>query len=225
MFIRPNSPYILQVGVRLGPVDGASTMKKKMLAASIVLLLLMGLGWALLPPGVDPQVAKVTELQQKLFGEQSKVSPEERRQAYGELRQESEKLSPEQRDKLMRDNPPPFARQMQKNIRDYFELPAEQRTAELDRRIDAMEARRREFEKQRGKSGDRPGGGSGFGGGPPGGFGGNRGAMDPQRRQGMAKRMLDNTSPEDRAMMGEYFRQVQDRRKQRGMAPFPGPRF
>jgi hypothetical protein len=37
--------------------------------------------------------------------------------------------------------------------------------------------------------------------------------------------MLDNTTPEDRAMMGEYMRQVQDRRRERGMPPLPGPRF
>ena len=75
-------------------------MKKKVLAALALLLLLGGLGWALMPARVDPQIARVTELQQKLFGEQSQASPEERRAAFGELRQEFEKLTPEQRDKL-----------------------------------------------------------------------------------------------------------------------------
>jgi hypothetical protein len=87
-------------------------MKKKITAAIAVVLVLAGLVWALMPAGVDPQVARVTELQQKLFSEQSQTSPEERRAAFGELRQEFEKLTPEQRDKLMRDNPPPFVRQM-----------------------------------------------------------------------------------------------------------------
>lgn len=200
-------------------------MKKKILVALAVLLLLGGLGWALMPAGVDPQVARVTELQQKLFSEQSQVKPEERRAAFGELRQEFEKLTPEQRDKLMRDNPPPFVRQMRKNIRDFFDLPADKRKEALDRQINEMESRRREmtqrFAKAGGRPGGPPGGGFGFGGGGPGGPGGNRGAMDPQRRQEMARRMLDNTTPQDRAMMGEYMRQVQDRRRERGMPTLP----
>jgi hypothetical protein len=200
-------------------------MKKKIIAALAVLLLLGGLGWALMPAGVDPQVARVTELQQKLFSEQSQATPEERRAAFGEFRQELEKLTPEQRDKLMRDNPPPFVRQMQKNIRDFFDLPADKRKEALDRQIDEMESRRRQMTKQFAQSGGRPGGGPGFGGGPGGGPGGNRGAMDPQHRQEMTRRMLDNTTPQDRAMMGEYMRQVQDRRRERGMPDLPGPRF
>ncbi len=201
-------------------------MKKKIIAALAVLLLLVGLGWALMPAGVDPQVARVTELQQKLFSEQPQVSPEERRAAFGELRQEFEKLTPEQRDKMMRDNPPPFVRQMQKNIRDFFDLPADKRKEALDRQINEMESRRRQMTERFAQAGGRPGGGPpgggpGFGGGPGSGPGGNRGAMDAKGRQGMAKRMLDNTTPQDRAMMGEYMRQMQDRRRERGMPTLP----
>jgi len=204
-------------------------VKKKILAALALLLLLGGLGWALMPARVDPQIARVTELQQKLFGEQSQASPEERRAAFGELRQEFEKLTPEQRDKLMRDNPPPFMRQFQKSIRDFFDLPADKRKETLDRQINEMESRRREMTERFAKAGGRPGGGPpwggpGFGGGGPGGPGGNRAAMDPQRRQQMMMRMLDNTTPQDRAMMGEYMRQMQDRRRERGMPALPGPR-
>ena len=205
--------------------------QKKIFAALVVVFLLAALGWALLPAGVDPQLARVTELQQKLFSEQSPLKPDERRAAFGELRQEFEKLTPEQRDKMMRDNPPPFVRQMQKNIRSYFELPADQRKAALDRQIDEMESRRRQMTERFAKAGGPPGGGPpgggpGFGGGPPGGGpGGNRGATDPQRRMEMTRRMLDNTTPEDRAMMSEYMRQVQDRRRERGMPQLPGPRF
>jgi hypothetical protein len=200
-------------------------VKKKILAATALLLLLAGLGWAFLPSGLDPQIARVTELQQKLFSEQSQTKPEERRAAFGELRQEFEKLTPEQREKLMRDNPPPFVRQFQKNIRDFFDLPADQRKAALDRQINEMESRRKQMTERFSKAGGPPGGGFGFGGGGPGGPGGNRGAMNPEARQAMTRRMLDRTTPEDRAMMGEYMRQVQDRRRERGMPALPGPRF
>jgi len=196
-------------------------MKKKKIA---LLTLLVALGatiaWALLPQGVDPQVAKVTELQQKLFangpGGNSTTTPDERRKAFREFRQELEKLTDEQRDQWMRDHPPPFARAMQKRIRDFFELSPDKRKEALDRSIDEGEARRREMEKRFAANGGRPGG---FG--PP--FGGRN--MDSQQRASMAKRMLDNTSPQDRAQMSEYGRQMQERRRERGLPPMRGPRF
>jgi hypothetical protein len=95
----------------------------------------------------------------------------------------------------------------------YFDLSADQRRAALDKQIDEMERMRKEFEKRRGQ-----GGGPRMG--PPGGFG--RGAGGGDRNQ-MRKRMLDNTSPQQRAMFDEYFRDVAQRRKERGLPPLPGP--
>lgn len=195
-------------------------MKKKwVLAALVAVVALGGLAWALMPAGSDPQVARVAELQEKLFSENSQVPREGRRKAFEEFRTEMEKLTPEQRDQLMRDHPPQFARQMEKNIVAFFDLSDNERKAALDKQIDDMEKRRREWEKRRGERGSGRGGGPGAGG-PPRGFGGRN--MDPAKQNEMRKRMLDNTSPQQRAMFGEYFRQLQDRRRERGLPEMRG---
>ncbi len=124
----------------------------------------------------------------------------------------------------MRENPPPFIKQMQQRVVDFFDLPEDKRVAALDEQIDEMEKMRKRFEKRRAERAGS-GGGPGAGGRPPGGGppGGNRGSMDEKQRNDMRKRMLDNSTPQQRAMFGEYFRQVEDRRRQRGLPPFPGP--
>ena len=183
---------------------------KKTVLALAILLGLGAMAWALLPAGPDPQLVKVQQLQEKLFDPDAKIPDEDRRKAFGEFRQEAEKLTPEQRESLMRENP--FAKRMQQTVVDYFDLPEEQRVAALDKEIDRFEKFRKDREKRRG---DRPGGG------PPGGFG--RGNMSDGQQNDMRKRMLDNTSPQQRAMFGEYMQQMQDRRRQRGLPQMGGP--
>lgn len=192
--------------------------KKNVLLVALLVVIAAGLAWAFLPAGPDPQVAKVAELQEKLFNQNPQIPREGRRQAFDELRQEMDKLTPEQRDTLMRDHPPPFMREMQRNIVAFFDLPEDKRKAELDKQIDDMEKRRKQWEKGRGERGK---GGGGRPPGGPGGFGGRN--MDPSKQNEMRKKMLDNTSPQQRAMFGEYFRELQERRKERGLPPMPGP--
>ncbi len=185
---------------------------KKTVVALLILAAFGGLAWALLPPRPDPQMVKVQQLQERLFDPNTKMADEDRRQAFGELRKETEKLSSDQRDELMRDNP--FAQRMRQRVADYFDLPEDQRRAQLDEDIDRMEKFRKDMQKRR-ASGERPPG-------PPGGFG-NRGGMDQNQRNEMRKRMLDNTSPQERAMFGEYMKQLQERRQQRGLSSMGGP--
>jgi len=188
-------------------------MKKKKLWVLVLLVILVsGAAWAFWPR-TDPQLAKVQQMQQQLFNEST--PPDERRKAFQEFREEMEKLTPDQRDKMMRDNPPPFMRQMRQNVRDFFDLPPSERTKALDRQIDEFEKRRKQMEQRMGQ------GQGGPGGGPRGGFGGGGGG-DPARQNDFRKRMLDNTTPQDRAMMSEYFREMQKRRQQRGLPGFPG---
>jgi hypothetical protein len=84
--------------------------------------------------------------------------------------------------------------------------PAE-RTKELDKRIDEMEAQRRN--------------GGGQGGGPPGG-GGPRN-VDPKKMDEFRKKMNAWTTPEQRAKFENGIRMFNDRRKERGLEPIkPG---
>lgn len=211
--------------------------KNKTWIVLVALLLVASLGWAYWSRG-DAQVAKVAELQEKAFANAEKASPEDRRKAFEELRTEAEKLTDDQRAKMMRDNPPPFMKQFQKSVNDYFALSEADRVKALDKQIDEWEKRRKDWEARRAKGegpggkggggfaggGPPPGGGPG-GGGPPG--GGGRGGMmnDPARQAAFRKSMLDNTTPQQRAMFGEYMSQMEQRRKERGLPPGPGPRF
>jgi hypothetical protein len=185
---------------------------KKTVLALLIVVGLAGVVWAMLPPGPDPQMVKVQQLQEKLFNPDGKLSDEERRAAFGELRQEADKLSEDQRMSLMRENP--MAKRMQQTVVSYFDLPEKERKAALDKDIDRMETFRKEMEKRRASGGGPPG--------PPGGFG-NRGNMGDGQRDQMRKRLLDNTSPTERAMFSEYFKDMEGRRKERGLPPMGGP--
>lgn len=208
-------------------------MNKKVWIAVVAVLLLGGISWAFWPSG-DAQVQKVVALQEKIFSEGAKDMPrEEREKAWQELRTEADKLTDDERMKMMRDNPPPFVRDMQKNMVAFFDLPEAERKKELDKQIDEWEKRRKEREKsraERDKSGGGPPGAGGPGGGPPGGggpgggFGGGRGNWnDPGKQAQMRKAMLDNTTPQQRAMFSEYFSEMAKRRQERGLPPMPGP--
>lgn len=193
--------------------------QKKVLAVLLLVAVSAAVAWAFWPTGPDPQLAKVVELQELAFKPDAKATPEERRKTFEQLRTEAEKLTPEQRGELMRTNPPPFMREMQKTINDFAELPEDKRKEFLDKQIDRMESRRKEMQKR--FAGGTPGGG--LGGSPPGGGRGGFGGSDPQRRQEMQKKMLDNTSPDDRAKFGLFFREMSQRRQERGMSPMRGP--
>jgi len=187
---------------------------KRTILTAVIVVALGGIVWAILPASPDPQLVKVQQLQQKLFRSDAKLSDAERREGFDELRRESEKLTEEQRDKLMqdfRDNPPEFVRRMQKDMVDFFDKPKAEQDKILDKQIDEFEKRRKQWEKNRG---DRSKG-------PPGGFRG--GNMDGKAANDMRKKMLDNTSPQQRAMMGEYFERMNQRRQERGMPPWGGP--
>ncbi len=201
--------------------------KQKGVFALVAVVTLTGVLWLSLPAGTDPQVAKVIELQGKLFNEDSAIPQVQRREAFEELRKEADKLSPEQFGQLMRDNPPPFVRQMQQNVQAYFKLPEDQRKAHLDKQIDEMENRRKAMQashaaggKQRGMEGGPGPGGPGFG--PPGRFGAN---MDPAKQSEMRTKMLDNTSPQERAMVSQYIQQLEQRLRERGFPVMGGPPF
>lgn len=189
---------------------------KKTVIALVLLMIGGGAAWAFLPSGPDPQLVKVQQLQQKLFSPDSKLTDAERREGFSELRQEAEKLTPEQQGQLMRENP--MAKRFQQTINDYFNAPEKERVAMLDKQIDQME----QWRKQREASGKgRPPGPPGGPGGPGGPRGG--GGMDGNRENQMRKRMLDNTSPQQRAMFGQYFDDMNKRRQQRGLPPMGGP--
>lgn len=111
---------------------------------------------------------------------------------------------------------------MQQRVDDYFDSPPDQRQAMLDQQIMQMEAMRAAFAQ--GGFGGPPGGGTGNQ--PPGnqtaanqnGQGGPPWARgDEGDRNAWRKRMLDRTSPEQRAKWTEYREAIDKRRQELGL--------
>jgi hypothetical protein len=200
---------------------------KKTVVAVLVAIGIAAVAYALLPAGPDPDVVRVQQMQERLFDMNAKMSDDDRMKGFRELGEASRNLTDEQRMQVMRENP--MAKRMRQSVVDYFNLPEKDRVALLDKHIDEMEKMRKDFAKRmkdrQAKGGGGPGGFGGRGGGPPGGGpGGPRGPGGPGGdRNEMRKKMLDNTSPQERAMFSEYFQQMSDRRKERGLPPLGGP--
>lgn len=159
------------------------------------------------------------------------------------------KLTEEQRHELFRSVHDAMEKQMDKRLDEYFVAAPANRTAILDRHIDEMQARMKEWEQRRaqgapeprdgtaGGSGDRPrrseqaGASGGSAGGPPsagggpggGGFRGDRHGP-PSREQ--RKERFESRDPDSRARRMAYFSALQARAQQRGIqlsGPMMGP--
>jgi hypothetical protein len=130
------------------------------------------------------------------------------RDAFGER---MKGLSEEQRMAFFESSMPIFvpmmARQFEKRYDEFVKLSPEEQRKELDKRIDEMKAR--------------------GGAGGPGDAGGRRGAprsIDPKKAEQFRKKMLDWTTPEQRAKFENGISAMNERLKERGMDPLPpGP--
>ena len=161
-------------------------MSKRKITVGVVAIILLVVGsvWAL-RSRTDPQVEKVKQLQAEAF--KPGTTPEQRRQNFDLVRQEMDKLSPDQRREVRDQMRQGFQRRMDQQIKEYFALPPKERTAYLDKQINEMEKRRKEWEARRAQAGQsglagRAGGQSANAGagGPPGGPGaGRQGAGRP----------------------------------------------
>ncbi len=181
----------------------------------------------------DPQMAKVEKLQNDLFAAGQDQSWEQRREGWRNLRTEFEKLSTEQQRQLRDEARGQFEGRMEQRLKDFFALTPAARTAEVDKDIDRMEGMRKRFEERRrqaeqsGQPRDRDRGrdqgrgdrGDGRRGGNGPGSGGSW-RSDPQQRKERARRRLDESSPEMRAMRAEYSRLLAQRRRERGLPEF-----
>jgi hypothetical protein len=186
--------------------------RKWLLLAALLLLLTLGGGlgtyWLV---GPEPHLARAEALRDQLTGEAGRgLPPEERQELRRQLAEEVRQLSPEQRRQLAAQR----RRQFRQRLDEYFALAPPERLAFLDGQINRTEAARRQ-RAQAAANGDAAGAGPDRAGG----FG--RGAWrsaDPEERQRRRQQMLDATSPEERAMASAYFRDLNNRRRQLGLA-------
>jgi len=203
-------------------------------------------GWIRL--STDPRVAEIqklqTEYRERFMANGGPSTLDEAKQAVaqmGQVREKIEALPPQLRGQAWAGGGGGFRTMMQQRINAYFSLPPDKRQAELDRQIKQEDLMRQAFEAARTAGGGGPGGpgggpggggtarGAAGGGGPGGPGGGQAGRGGPpggpprggseDDRNSWRKRMIDSTSPQQRAQFTEYRRAMDARRDQLGLPP------
>lgn len=196
---------------------------------SAFLLLILGTGglaWAVRP---DPHLSRAQSLQKELFSPEARnLSPDERKARFAEYREHVKHLNDDQKWELGA----PMREKQKAEMERYFAMSPTERTRYLDEQIDRSEKMRQVWKQKaaqgkgsQGKGGQaksRPPGG-GFGPGGKGGgtqAGGTKGGRTPRSTEEIQQRRkqhLDRTSPEERARMDRFRKDMADRRKQRGL--------
>lgn len=169
----------------------------------LALLLLVGVAWALWPNGrlADAKRARAALSDPKL-------TPEQRREKAGEFRTAMGKLSPAQRETLMAED----RKRRTAEVAGYFKLSPKEKTKFLDERINKSKG------PPAGQAKGQQGKGQLAKGPPPGGAGGKGNAPStPSDRDGRRQQRLDGSTPAERALMSQFFRDMEARRKQRGL--------
>jgi hypothetical protein len=228
-----------------------SATRKQRVTFLAAFFALVAMGWLLAPrTTTDPEVARVRALFESTQPNPD-APPEQQLAAMTSVRAEVEKLSPDQRKELFSKTLPPPARMMIARAEDYVALPEKEKRPFLDREIQKMQQMRRMMgslfggnrpgaspasaasssttnsamagTRSTGAGPSGPPAGSPFGGGP---FGGGPGrGLPPLGGPGnpeFFKTMLDNTTPEERAAMGQFMSDLTRRMKELGIQP-PGP--
>lgn len=186
----------------------------------LLLLAVGGLVWAVRP---DPHLSRAQALQKELFSPESKaLSREERKARFAELREHVKHLTDDQRWELGA----PMREKQKASMDRYFAMSPAEKTKHLDELIDRSEKMRKQWQaKGKGGKGDQAKGVNGTKGGPPASFtaagskGGPKGgrSRSPDQINQRRKQFLDRTTPEDRAKMDRFRKDMADRRKQRGL--------
>jgi hypothetical protein len=190
----------------------------------------------------DPRVQEILQLQeearQKFMangGPQTVAEATEAVAAMGMIREKMESLPEPLQEQVRRSGGSMFRSMMRAQINAYFDAPPEKRKQELDRQIKQEEMMRKAFQAASAVGGFFGGGSSGTGGDTPasggtaqGGQGGSQPADQAQnpadRRNVWMKRILDSTTPEQRARYVEYRRAKEVRRVELGLPASPWSR-
>ena len=188
--------------------------RKRRWKRSLVLLLLLLLGYGtycMIRP--DPNLKKVKQLQAQFASAEAKAwTPEQRQEKGREMRAAMGRLSESQRQALGDEGRQAFQRELER----YARMSPTEKARHLDEQINRSEQRRQQMaQRGPGTGGPQPGGGGPGGGGPG---GGPRGpSSSPEEREKRRKERLDRTTPEFRALMDQYRRDMETRRRQRGL--------
>ncbi|HVU89977.1 MAG TPA: hypothetical protein VHD36_21780 [Pirellulales bacterium] len=197
--------------------------KKWILAAALTLLLAGGAG-AYYAFRTDPKVALVMDLGQQLRNED--LSREDRGKLFGQMREAMDQLSDEQRRQVRQQfdrGNDGWRKREQEKMNEFFAMSKKDQTKALDKDIDEMLKRRKEWEKKRKErdaerakqqASGTAGNNNGNNGGQGGGRGGNGGGGDRGQQRRSA---LDNSSAARQTQRAEYGRMMANRMVQRGI--------
>jgi hypothetical protein len=161
--------------------------------------------WLLWP---DRRLDQVRAMQKELFGpEAKKLAPDERKSKFAALRLATAAMSPAQTQALVKSGQARFQKEMER----YAKLSQKEQMQYLDKQIDNM---------SKGKKG-----GGQFGQGQGGGFAKKSGkSMSSEERDRMRRQRLDRSTPELRALMDRYRKDLQARMNARGIRTGAGQR-
>lgn len=198
--------------------------------AIVALFIAWLMGW--LRFGTDPRVAEILAMQEEARaafvangGPTTIAEAGAAFAAMGRIREKVEALPAHLKPQVERSGGSMFRTAMRARIDAYFATPPEQRQAMLDRHIDQEEMLRKASDLTRAVSGGGERSGQPAAGGQGGGqAGGSNQAGSDDSRSNWRKRIIDRTTPEQRARYVEYRRAIEDRRGQRGLPAGPGGR-
>jgi hypothetical protein len=181
--------------------------RRRWLGLLLFVLLLGGVLWAAIP---ESHMSRVQQLQTEL-AKGNTLSPEERKAKFTELRAEMKQLTDDQKWELAA----PMREKQRAGMDRYFALAPVERIKYLDQKIDSSEKMRKDWGKKAGGNQNKAGGAAGM---PPGGGsrpGGTKKSNEEIEKARKAR--LDRTSPEDRARNDQFRKEMNDRRRQRGL--------
>jgi hypothetical protein len=204
-----------------------TSRRKRFLTMGLILFL----GWMIIlivqSSRASANMRKMKQLQSELFAKDTKISPEERKQKFDQLREVSKNLTTQQRQQLRNEG----QKRQEDELRRYSQLSPKDKVNYLDQRINQMETMRKQNQGNNGPQakGNGPSGANGPPGakGPSNGFGGRTGGgstKSAEEREKARKQRLDNTTPELRALRNQFRQDMEKRRQQRGLPNNPPKR-
>ena len=193
--------------------------RKVGIIVGVLALLVVCIIWAM-RSRADAQMQKVRDLGKEAF-----AGGQPDREKMKQFRDEMDKLSPDQRDKLRDEGRQEFERRENEEMAKFFDMPPAQRNDYLDKRIRDEERWRKERESRRAQQGqqpNQPGPGANANGG-----GQQRGRRNLSSDEKMERRnkRLDSRTPEQRAQRTAFRAAMEKRRKELGLPPQGRPPF
>ncbi len=177
--------------------------KKHAIGATLILVLLAGVGWAFFS-GDDAEFVEVKKMRDDLLQKSDTMSHDQRRAGFESLRDKARDFSPEQKRRLREGG----RKHMTQRMDNILALPPKEQRAEIDQLIDRIES----WKNNREERGDR-------------GRGDRGNDLTTAERDQKRKERLDRTTPEMRAKRDRMKDLVNQRREERGMEPMQGGPF